>query len=402
MSIIAHPEVFSTDPYIYTPSELKARTREVSMLARATTQFAETNQPSLLLVSGVKASGKTITIIKFIRDQKPSSDIRSIILKPESTMRDALANSGIPEFNGQEIPRTLSGVIHLLVEQLQEHKRGKLCLFIDDAQRYAWTDLNDALRFLYEHGKNTILPALSFNIPIEQMRQRIQLDVQSRYAWGSGTFPIGFHAYIFQEMYDILLQRAEEGLKKDAWTQGAIHEAAVHGQSVGDVRQAISMLYAAAKKIKTGKLGKDEMLNAVEEGNLLTLTEDVNNLSIMHRLYLLAVTLTHRKTPEASTHGIGAQIAEALYEKICKIIEIPPVTSPATRWRIRKVLQFEAGLIENEYHPYLITTTDGIARRGATSIIKLKPDTDLLLKALKRTEWGEYNEEPSFQKLFEI
>ena len=144
------------------------------------------------------------------------------------------------------------------------------------------------------------------------------------------------------------------------------------------------------------------MLDAVEDGNLMTLTEDVNNLSIMHRLYLLAVTLTYKSAFQATTRGIGAQVAEALYEKICKIIDVPPVTSPATRWRIRKMLQFEAGLIENEYHPYLITTTDGMARRGATSIIKLKPDTDLLLKALKRTEWGAYNEEPSFQKLFEI
>jgi len=404
MTVVTRPEVFSTDPYTYTPAELKARDRELTLLEKATIDYAETSFPLLLVVSGRKASGKTITLIRFVKTQteKNGGKIRLYLLRPESTMRDALATCEL--FSGCDVPRTLSSAVHFLAEQVKSLKLGKICIFIDDAQRYAWSDVNDALRFFFEHGASRILPALVFNIPIEEMKSRIQLDVQSRYAWGSGgTIPIGFHAYNYEDMYHILLQRAEEGLQPKAWTEGAITEATTHGISVGDVRQAISMLRAAAEQTpKNGRLGTEEMRAALDAGNILTLIEDVNNLTIADRLYLLSIALQYVKDPKAKDRGVSTAPVDEAYERICHTLKVAPMSSRSTRWLMRVRLQDEAEMIANEYYSKMMHSTSGQSQRGRSTIMKLKPNPKLLLKALSKADWGSFIQHDAFAKLFKL
>jgi Cdc6-like AAA superfamily ATPase len=202
-------------------------------------------------------------------------------------------------------------------------------------------------------------------------------------------------------MYDIIRQRAEYGLTEGSWTDQIIHEATQHAITAGDVRQGIKLVESAASRAKD-KLTLEDLEAAIDDGAVLTTREDINNLSIIDRLFVLAAVLLIKKNPKLQDLGAESHGVELLWERLCRAHDVVPPASRSTRYVMRAFLDKEAGMIENIYHAFRVPTDDGQGRRGASTMIRLRNNPAIMFRAMKKAEWGEYGDDPQFRKFFEV
>ncbi len=185
-----------------------------------------------------------------------------------------------------------------------------------------------------------------------------------------------FPPYKQPQLYQILHQRAELGLKPGTWENEALHViAAKVAQESGDARRAIDVLRMAAElaeKEGAGKLTVDHARKALDTVNEEEIAITIRTLPLHHRLILAAIAeLMEMKSRQKVDRVSTGRIYREYRDKANKMM-----VSPLTMRRVSGILrELEAqGLIE--------IVMDYGGARGNTKVVKAMALPPLEMKKL--------------------
>jgi Cdc6-like AAA superfamily ATPase len=251
------------------------------------------------------------------------------------------------------------------------------------------------MKWLYDDYKCKITPVLIVNIPYGTLKKYFEEDTLSRMSWDLGNF-INFPYYSFQEMYNILRQRAEEALEPDTWEPEAISQITKYGVEQNDLRRAIDILRDACTMFPDEHLITDHALAMIKQAGVYSISQDLDNLPLHARLYLLSLLMQETRFSH-STKGVPHSAVDNTFRDMCKNLEINQ-PSISTIWRLRKIL---------ETQEYLKRTTDrfiqytpmGAKTPGSATYLTLNMESFVLINAFKKCEWSEFYDPEIGRKL---
>jgi len=397
LTIIKNHDALSLDPFNpnYTPDKLFGREREITEILEAVEKLSHAPKqrpPSFILASGEKSVGKTATFWKINKElQSSQNGVTPVFLRPQPTIRESIGATEY--FHGRDTPRSTAMATSELIK-FAGGNRVFLCL--DDCQRYDMNDMNDFLKWIYDHCSDKVLICLITNIGFEPLRQKIKLDVQSRMRWAPGlAMFLGFRNYDLAQTYKILLKRAKDALEPtaigDAQSELVIREIAKFSHTeVGDLRKGIELLRAVAERSKD-KLRFSDLDAERREAITKTIAEDVGQVSFPEQVYFLAAAIgcIQKPAPLYARHQEGAEepkattgiSADETYEQLCRSLKVVAAGS-THRWRMREHLQ-SLGLLHIEVKQHSITDSKGIPHRGRTTVIFLQESPKMIVEAMR-------------------
>jgi len=375
----------SSNPEIYTPVKLIQRDAELRQLEDVYSRVQRGNVPSVAAVSGPKSMGKTVTIRHFIKTvQARESKVSCLYVRCKSTFRETFKEIY------PKVPREQTRVIDYVIKK----QSLPLLVFLDDIHNVADRWLNLPIKHLYDSYKGEVLPIFMTNIPFRSLETRFAPEVLSRMSWSLGVF-INFPSYSFNDIYQILKQRAEEALDPGSWEEKALEECARYGAQSRELRAAIDLL-ADACNFKPGEPLKLEHVNAaLETAGIRTISHDLENLPLHSRLFLASLFIASHD--QSTPKGVNLRDVETVYLKVCEKLSLTPKQYHAL-YRLRKDLETQ-DYVKTQTIPRTIIDSMGKKSRGSTTYLSLHLDTEVVHNALNQCEWSDLYEPEKLRML---
>ncbi|MEB3861761.1 MAG: AAA family ATPase [Desulfurococcales archaeon] len=261
----------------------------------------------------------------------------------------------------------------LTIDEFQSMLAGK----IDDASLYQLLRLYEQIpppdgvsRIIY------ILVAMDLRV-LSQLKERLP-QIESQIAYRIHMMP-----YNAEELYQILEQRAEEGLQPGTWTPyllQMIAEEVAMGTHGGSARKAINVLRTAAENAEAlglSTITESLVRHALAETQVsLISVEELSMLNKHEALMLLALAkLIEQKGNYATTGEIAA-----LYQQLAENYGIKPLGHSQFHERLNRVMSSLAnsGLVDYR--------RSGKGIRGRTTLYRLAPSipADRLVDVMER------------------
>jgi len=373
---VISPIPLSSNPDVYVPSKLVARTQQLELFNKLISDIRRGCYPPTVFVSGPKSMGKTVTVLHFIKSLESSDgDLDTVYIRCRYTFRESLkAVLG-------NVPRSVCSAIDTLFSKYNS----PTLLFLDEFHnlKLKRQEINVPLRHLYDSYKGEVIPVIISNIPFREMKKLFDDDLLSRMSWDLSAF-INFPPYNLTEIYRILLQRCQEALAPNCWEDKAILKCAKYGAQTKNLRNAIDLLREACTRFPDDEVLREKHVEAcLSTAGMRALAEDLNNEPLHIRLYLTAIALEQLNTLRVTTVDV-----EQRYHKLCDLISETPIKFT---YRLRKRLE-EMGLITIDTKRYAVADSLGKKTRGSTTFLSLEEDPRKLLKTLAICEWDDIME----------
>lgn len=375
-----------SDPQIYTPTKLIMREKQLQNLFDIYGKIKKGYYPHLICLSGPKAFGKTVTVLHFIKELQARGESLCVYLSCKSTLRKS-ARSLL-----KRVSKERTDVIDRIVE------KGSL-IFFDDVHNVAFNkfDLNMfnlEIKYFYDTYKSKATPVFMTNMPLRALKQCFTDEVLSRMSWPLGTF-INFPSYNLNEMYQILVQRCREALAPNSWDESAVLKCAKYGAENKDMRLAIDLLRDACQT-KSDRLETEHVEKALEKQGVESLSNDLENLPLYDRLYLLSQTLEEKRG--YSEKGVSLNRLDTTFQKICEHLDVSLI-SRQTRWKMRQKLELEQ-LIDTHLERRVVPDAMGKPRAGSTVYVRLTIPASTLLRAFQICSWDDVYEPEKMREIF--
>jgi len=362
----------SSNPEVYAPSKLIARSRQLKQLREFVDDVLKGCHSSTIFISGPKSMGKTVTVLNFIKTLKSSNvGVDAVYIRCKFAFRETLKPVMI------NVPGSICSAFEALISRYNQ----PLLLFFDEFHNLKGRkkEINVLLRSLYDSYKGEVIPTIISNMHFAEMKKLFEDDLLSRMSWDLASF-INFPAYNLNEMFNILLQRCQEALAPNSWEEAAILECARYGAKTKNLRDAIDLLRNACLKFPNEKLKKEHVEICLDTAGIRALAEDLNNETPHVRLYLTAIALEQLNTPKVTT-----AVVERRYRNLCESTSETPIKFT---YRLRKRLE-EIGIITIETKRYNVIDARGRRTRGSTTFLLLEENPEKLIKTLSICEWDD-------------
>jgi cell division control protein 6 len=374
------PRIFKNEAALtpeYIPSKLPYREEQLKELETYFSGFLEnpgSMYPKVILI-GRPGSGKTVTSRKFGNYVMQSSKVvryvhvscflnRTLI----SVLKDVGLQLNIPVpkrgFSTEEMLKILLDVV--------KEKNIYAIITLDDVFHLVNNSGPHALGTLIRLGEEYVSRGDKYRFGIVLISQdltfRDQLDRSSQSSLGNAI--IRFEPYTKDQIFEILLSRAQEALMDGAYDEEILEMIAdVAGVDEwqsndhrGDARYAIDILWRSAKIAEMR--GSDRILpEHVREAIKNTLrgirSEELRMLPLHEKIFLLAIVRSLMKNPNSPYIPFGT--AENEYQILCEQYNEEP-RKHTQLWEYLKDLNMK-GFVE--------TRTSSRGMRGRTTLISI-------------------------------
>lgn len=179
-----------------------------------------------------------------------------------------------------------------------------------------------------------------------------------------------FPPYNQPQLYQILRQRADLGLKVGTWDDEALQYIASRvAQESGDARRAIDILRMAAELAeneRAEKLTKEHAMKAVDNANEEEVSITVRTLPLHHRLILASIA----DVLERSTVRPGTGMIYNAYERRAQLYNLKPLTMRRVSSILRELES--QGLVEIEMQYGGARGNTKVVRRMALPLKKMR------------------------------
>ncbi len=351
--------------------------------------------PKVILI-GRPGSGKTVTSRKFGNHaMKLSNMVRYVHVSCflnrtlSSVLKDigVQLNIAIPKRGGYSTEELLK----MLLDMVRE-KNIYAIVALDDVFHLVNNSGPHALGTLIRLGEEYVSRGDKYRFGIILISQdlsfRDQLDRSSQSSLGNTV--IRFEPYTKDQIFEILLVRAQEALIDDAYDEeilemiadvAGIDEKVLDDHRGGDARYAIDILWRASKLAEIK--GADRILpEHVREAIKNTLrgirSDELRMLPLHEKIFLLAIVKSLMKNPNSPYIPFG--IAEDEYKMLCEQYNEEP----------RKHTQLWEYLRDLNLKGFVETRTSSKGMRGRTTLVSIPSEPLMTLdEELRRIIEGE-------------
>jgi cell division control protein 6 len=198
-----------------------------------------------------------------------------------------------------------------------------------------------------------------------------------------------FQPYTAEQLKKILEQRVKEGFEKGVVDSSAINlAAAITSQETGDARYALKLINKAGEMAQQEgheKVSDDDVEAARKKVEVDLTLETLNTLPEMHQIVLYGIgSLSAAGSSYSRLDGVNrgflfsGEVYEE-YERLCKKL----------RKRARSSRWYKEYLNDLEMLGLITTTPSGKGVKGQTTLIRIGPYSESILKVLKKQLFGE-------------
>ncbi len=238
---------------------------------------------------------------------------------------------------------------------------------VDDAYLYSLLRVYEQVPAPDGVQRISFILVASDYLELSRLRQRMpQIDSQI-------TLRLKLEPYTREELYQILLQRAELGLEPGTWDDSILMQIAdyfgydeyrIDGIHDGNARRAINALRTAAEIAMmegSPRITEEHVRTAISSDTIPTFdVSDIYGLSIHELLVLLAVARHARRMGGYATTGK----LRKMYEELCELYGLRP----------RGHTQFNQYINELARIGLIVAKPSGKGMRGRTTLITLPND----------------------------
>jgi cell division control protein 6 len=267
----------------YEPNKIFHREYEIQEVISFFKSVSEGSTDNIDLC-GPTGTGKTLIIKEIIKEfQKRFQDIKIVYI---NCAEDNTKTKVLNKFSRKLIDnKKVTGGFINTIETVLQTLRGSI-IILDEVDKVLLNDGNDLLYILSNTSKISIVNIS--NIP--QWRKFITDNrIDSRMPPNQTLF----HAYRKEELFDILKNRAEKGLKENTYTDEILNEIAkTIAMTSGNAREAIKMLRRAAKHsegLEKIEIAKSSLIYSEHKREDDSVIEYISGLPLVKRICLVAL-----------------------------------------------------------------------------------------------------------------
>lgn len=315
--ILKEEKVFDTN---YLPKKLRYREKELEFMGNYFSPLRKGDNPKDLSIYGRTGTGKTAVIkfsIKQLSEALPQDDVDiSYVNCKDHNTATRVFSKVAREISEKEIPTVGYGA-SAYFEEIEEHmnKNNSVLVVILDEIDYLGresnsSDLSDVLYSLTD--KNDITTIMISN----DATWKDQIE-DTRITSRMGARQRTFSSYNEDQLFDILKDRAREGLKEGTWNEEVLREIAqISSNEYGDARMSIKLLYEsarAAENIELEEINIDQVYEGVKTLEKTKILDFVTTLPAQQKVILTALSKKHGESSQVTT--------SKLYDKYQEIVE---------------------------------------------------------------------------------
>lgn len=323
-SIVKNPTVFGYD---YVPKNLVNRGRQMQELEVLFRPLAEYGRPCNAFLMGSVGTGKTVTAKRFTSDMRDyfaskgtPMDIIYVNCRSNNSENAVLLHlihhfdPGHPDrgFSTEEMSRILSN-------NLIKNKKS-LVIILDEVDILLKKNTVDLIYQITRLSDEVSKPAPVSLILISQLSVYSLMDEASVSTFRRSTM-VKFDKYTYEELRQIVSERAEEALIPGRISEEALDQIADSSEEFGDARMAIELLEEAANIAERESQGEVTVENVrAAKAHIYSVVSEskIKDLDIKRKIALLAVA---RAMKQNVTIPISA--AEKTYAIVCEEYGVP-------------------------------------------------------------------------------
>ena len=233
---------------------------------------------------GPTGTGKTLIIKEIIKEfQKRFQDIKIVYINcaGNNTKTKVLNKFSRKLIDNKKVTGGFINTIEIALQTL----KGSI-IVLDEVDKVLLNDGNDLLYILSNTPKISI-------VNISNIPQWRKLITDSRIDSRMPPNQTLFHAYRKEELFDILKNRAEKGLKENTYTNDILNEIAkTIAMTSGNAREAIKMLRRAAKHsegLEKIEIAKSSLLYSEHKREDDSVIEYISGLPHVKRICLVVL-----------------------------------------------------------------------------------------------------------------
>ncbi len=368
----------------YVPRELPFREQHITDIMSALSPALKGQKPRNLIVYGKTGTGKTCCMKRVMEDfvkvgkEKGASMhyVNCRIYNSRYRVLQKILKNYLPELEkaGFGLP--------FLYEKLIEiaSKGEQMVIILDEVDMVR--DLDELVYTLTRSNDEIKNGGVSMVGISNKLSFKDSLDPRSKSSLYENEMI--FQPYTAEQLKKILEQRAQEGFEKDVVEPSAINlTAAITSQESGDARYALKLLNKAGEIVQQENRDKvtDKDVESARKKVEIDLTvEIISTLPEMHQIVLYTIgSLSASGSKYSRLEGVdtgflfSGEVYEE-YERICKQLR---KRSRSSRW-------YKEYLNDLEVLGLITTTPSGKGIRGQTTLIKIGPHAEGVLKILKK------------------
>lgn len=313
--------------YDYVPKNLVNREEQMHQLELLFRPMVESNRPCNAFLMGSVGTGKTATAKMFCRDVKDyciskgiSMDHIYVNCRNSNSENAVLINlihyfdAGFPDrgFSAEEMARVLRN--HLV------KNKKSLVIILDEVNILLKKGSVDLIYQITRMSDSVNKPAPVSLILISQESIYELMDEASASTFRR-SITVKFNKYSYDELKQIVRERAEEALFPGRLSDDAIEQIADSSEEYGDARMAIELLERASVIAEDGTAGEVtvEDVRAAKASIYSTVSESkIASLDINRKIVLLSVARAMKQNVV-----IMISAAEKTYAIVCEEYNIP-------------------------------------------------------------------------------
>ncbi len=375
----------------YVPKALPYREQQMHEIMSVLSPALRGQKPRNLIIYGKTGTGKTCTTKRVMEEFEKSS---KSMKQGKATMhyincriynsRYRIMQRVLKEYT-PELEKAGFGLPFLYEKLIEAASKGEQVVIVLDEVDMV-KDLDELVYTLTRSNDEIMRGGVSLVGISNKLSFKDSLDPRSKSSLYESEMI--FQPYTAEQLKKILDQRVDEGFGKGIVDQAAVNlAAAITSQESGDARYALKLINKAGEMVQQYKRYRitDEDVEAARKSVEIDMTtEAINSLPEMHQVVLYAIaTITKNGSKYSRLEGVdqGVLFSGEVYEEYERVCKMTRKRSRSSRWYKEYINDLEVlGLI--------VTTPSGKGVRGQTTLIRLGPNSDSVLDALKIRLFG--------------
>lgn len=316
-TILVEEDVFDSN---YLPEKLRYREKELNFMGNYFSSLRDDSNPKDLSIYGRTGTGKTAVVkysIKQLRKHLNGEEVQISYLNCKDYNTATRVFSKVSrDITNKDLPSVGYGA-SAYFEEIEDYieKNSIILVVILDEIDYLGRESNksDLGEVLYSlTDKNNITAIMISNNA--KWKDKIE---DTRITSRMGAREITFSAYNQEQLFEILKDRAKEGLKKGSYNEEVIEEIAkISSNEYGDARMSIKLLYESAlasEKENMKKITEDHVYQGIKTLEKTKILDFITTLPAQQKIILYALTKRYKKTKKVTT--------SKLYNKYQELVE---------------------------------------------------------------------------------
>ncbi|MEW6749295.1 MAG: AAA family ATPase [Candidatus Micrarchaeota archaeon] len=373
----------------YVPKELLFRSQQLHEIMSIVAPALRGQKPRNLIVYGKTGTGKTCTTKKVMEEFEKA---RKTTLASMHYVNCRIYNSRYRIFQKvlknhvPELEKAGFGLPYIYEKLVEIASKGEQIIVVLDEIDMV-KDLDELVYTLTRSNDEVQRGGVSIIGISNKLSFKDSLDPRSRSSLYETEMI--FQPYTAQQLQQILEQRVKDGFAEDAVDVSAINlAAALTSQESGDARYALKLINKAgelAQQSKKEKVTDDEVEAARKRVELDLTMETISTLPDMHQLVLYSIAkLSQQGSRYSRLEGVesGVLFSGEVYEEYERACKSARKRARSSRW-------YKEYLNDLENLGLIISTPSGKGIRGQTTLIRMGPESESVMEALKKNLFGD-------------